>query len=83
MSVIFKVPFLNRVQNEQLEAILKLMQNQKEKFGDTSIDEIKDQMKFYCRWKDKPIGCKSYKWIPKFGKFADRDIFMLNLNCFL
>ncbi|KAL7637874.1 UNVERIFIED_CONTAM: hypothetical protein RMT77_011486 [Armadillidium vulgare] len=37
------------VQNEQLEAILKLMQNQKEKFGDTSIDEIKDQMKFYCR----------------------------------
>lgn len=40
--------FSLRAQSEQLAAIFKMMQDQEEKFGETSIDEIKDQMKLYC-----------------------------------
>nr|XP_045594719.1 matrix-remodeling-associated protein 7-like isoform X1 [Procambarus clarkii] len=35
-------------QSEQLAAIFKMMQDQEDKFGQTTIDEIKDQMKLYC-----------------------------------
>ncbi|XP_064083926.1 matrix-remodeling-associated protein 7-like isoform X2 [Macrobrachium nipponense] len=35
-------------QSQQLAAIFKMMQEQEEKFGKTSIDDIKDQMKLYC-----------------------------------
>lgn len=35
-------------QSQQLAAIFKLMQEQEEKFGETTMDEIKDQMKLYC-----------------------------------
>lgn len=37
-----------KAQSEQLAAIFKMMQDQEEKFGETTIDEIKDQMKLYC-----------------------------------
>lgn len=36
------------VQSQQLAAIFKMMQDQEDKFGQTTIDEIKDQMKLYC-----------------------------------
>ncbi|XP_042889259.1 matrix-remodeling-associated protein 7-like [Penaeus japonicus] len=35
-------------QSQQLAAIFKMMKEQEEKFGETTIDEIKDQMKLYC-----------------------------------
>lgn len=35
-------------QSQQLAVIFKMMQEQEEKFGKTSIDDIKDQMKLYC-----------------------------------
>ncbi len=35
------------VKNEQLEAIFKLMEEQKQKFGEMSKDEIKEQMRLY------------------------------------
>ncbi|KAG7157706.1 matrix-remodeling-associated protein 7-like isoform X2 [Homarus americanus] len=35
-------------QTEQLAAIFKMMQDQEDKFGQTTIDDIKDQMKLYC-----------------------------------
>ncbi|KAK4307542.1 hypothetical protein Pmani_020689 [Petrolisthes manimaculis] len=35
-------------QSQQLAAIFKMMQEQEEKFGETTIDDIRDQMKLYC-----------------------------------
>lgn len=40
--------FISRAQSQQLAAIFKMMKEQEEKFGETTIDEIKDQMKLYC-----------------------------------
>jgi len=36
-----------KVQQQQLEAIFKLMQEQSEKFGLTSMDDVQDQMSLY------------------------------------
>lgn len=36
------------IQSQQLAAIFKMMKEQEEKFGETTMDEIKDQMKLYC-----------------------------------
>ncbi|KAG0713493.1 Matrix-remodeling-associated protein 7 [Chionoecetes opilio] len=36
------------IQSEQLAAIFSMMKEQEEKFGETTMDEIKDQMKLYC-----------------------------------
>ncbi|XP_076032041.1 uncharacterized protein LOC143019937 [Oratosquilla oratoria] len=36
------------MQRKQLEAIANLMQEQQDKFGDTSIEDIKNQMSLYC-----------------------------------
>lgn len=70
------------MQNEQLEAIFKLMQNQKEKFGETSIDEIKEQMKFYCRWKYKRtkfLVIKIYNTFPVLGNLLTKPFYVVKV----
>ena len=39
-----------KIQREQLEYIFKLMADQGEKFGITSMDDVKQQMKLYAWW---------------------------------
>ena len=37
-----------RTRNKQVEEIFHMMQDQEEKFGKTSMEDLRSQMKFYC-----------------------------------
>lgn len=39
--------FFSRVETEQMEAIYKLMQKHSAQFGDTTMDDMKNQMQLY------------------------------------
>lgn len=38
------------IQRQQLENIFKLMEDQKERFGVGSVDDVQEQMKLYIQW---------------------------------